>query len=60
MEKINKTEQKPKETYSFSKLREATPDQISNAVLARLAAEVRNEESFNNQKYNRFHNRHNR
>jgi hypothetical protein len=60
MEKIETTSTEETSIYDFSTLREATPDQIPNAVLARLVEEVRNDEVLNMTSYNRFHNRHNR
>ncbi|MGB7208391.1 MAG: YhhA family cyclophane-containing RiPP [Pyrinomonadaceae bacterium] len=47
-------------SYVFPNLREATPEQIPNAVLARLIQEVKNDEILTTTSYNRFHNRHNR
>ncbi len=55
---IEKTEDR---LYNFGRLREATPDKLPNALLARLIEEVRNDEQvLSNHSYNRFHNRHNR
>ena len=42
------------------KLLELDVSKISSPVLTRLIEEVRNEEKFNAQAYNRMHNRHNR
>jgi hypothetical protein len=60
MDKIETTTTEENAVYDFSTLREATPDQIPNAVLARLIEEVKNEEILTTTSYNRFHNRHNR
>ena len=61
MNKIETAKTVEKQLYNFEQLRETTPDKISNAVLARLIDEVRNDEKvLTNHEYNRFHNRHNR
>jgi hypothetical protein len=45
---------------TFQLLLEAEPQQIDSEILRTLVEEVRNEETFEVNSYNRYHNRHNR
>lgn len=48
------------QTESNKKINEIDVNKISSPVLARLIEEVRNEEVYSINAYNRMHNRHNR
>ncbi len=48
------------QTKTVNKINEIEVNQISSPVLARLIEEVRNEEIYSINAYNRMHNRHNR
>lgn len=48
------------QTESANKLDEIDVNKVSSQVLARLIEEVRNEEIYSINAYNRMHNRHNR
>lgn len=48
------------QTESANKLDEIDANKVSSQVLARLIEEVRNEEIYSINAYNRMHNRHNR